>query len=170
MAPHNGSLHRKMKSETQGRTMSMPSGIGDLLTEVWAMRQFELLSPRRAAEEMTDILEETPILVPNTDSGSVLDHALAEALALYLGSPPSLPELGRIAMRRMAREVIEGQRDPVTAGREVWTRIWHRVPELDAELGPIVASVTEWEDDWQHRAAYELDLRAEFGRLAGADD
>lgn len=67
-------------------------------------------------------------------------------------------------VRSWAREILAGRLDPYEGARLIWVEGWNELGRPE-ELTVFVGCASEWEDDPDHRAEYEADIRAAAAAL-----
>jgi len=104
---------------------------------------------------------DSPLLaeVAGMDGGDARDVRDAFAAALNeLGAPTLTEAEARWEMSRAwAHAAVEGTMTPYGAARRIWLDAFNDLDSPDA-LMPFVGLASEWEDNPEHRAAYDADI------------
>lgn len=139
-----------------------------------AMRALDLIDPREVIGWATRMLERglsEPALAglaASSEDSSEVAGAL-EGLAEDLGLSPITERVAGIAAAsEVARRMNEGLLEPIDAARQVW-RIARLAPAAEPDLRPFIGLASEWDDDPEHRAFYEEEIRSLAVNLGKGD-
>lgn len=119
----------------------------------------------------------TDALVRGVDSPSLrqlagtTERAYRDARDLFknacheLGIAIPTPDQARWTLAyEWAEAILTGELTPIEGARRIWWQAWEHLGRPD-DLTPFVAFASEWEDDPDHQAEYDNDIRREAARL-----
>jgi hypothetical protein len=94
-----------------------------------------------------------------------VDHLLALLLEEQGQSAPTEFQCGMLAAGNIARQIGSGALEPIDGARAIWS-VARRAPASEPSLRDFVGLASEWDDDPDHRAIYEEEIRSAALALA----
>lgn len=116
----------------------------------WALRRVEEGASQPAIASLAGL---SPQGLGEVDS-------LLNALLRQLGQKePAEFHSGMLAAANIARQLGEGNLQPIDAARSIWS-VARRAPASERSLRHFVGLASEWEDDPDHRDLYDEEIRS----------
>lgn len=134
--------------------------------EVAALRKLDLMGPEQLVSWATERAAEhdapSQILAIATLSSNVraedVDPLVDDLLDADGVRPLDEERAGLIVAMLLAQDMIDGTIEPAVGARTIWWDVVERAPATRNQLLVFIGLASEWEDNPQHRQAYEQEI------------
>ena len=158
----------QVTSETRRRTA----------LEVAALRTLDLIAPGQAVRWAAERAAERDASPQVVAIAALTEDVRADDIASLIddlleteGAAPLDDErAGLIVAKMLAQDIVDGTIAPAVGARTIWWDVVGRVPTTRDRLADFVGLASEWEDNPEHREAYDAEIvSAAHGLITSPD-